>query len=474
MTASEVQTLRATAERSVTRGDMAEAIARYRQLLSSDAERADDWYNLGYALRTTRHYVEALDAYGTALARGIAQPEAVHVNRAAIYAEHLQRPADALAELKTALTLAPGFQIAALNLAQLYEDVDDRAGARRIYADVVTRDPANARGHARLAALDVIDGRADDVSERLKPILARTRFAEDAAELGFALGNALDAAGRYDAAFAAFEQANVTAWRATRIRYDPAAHDRLIDTIIAAHPVATSPVGVNPSAPRPIFICGMFRSGSTLCEQVLARHSEVTAAGELETIPAIAASLVASPETSSDALAARYLTELNALFPGTRIVTDKRCDNFLHIGLIKTMFPGAVIVHTKRAAVDNVLSVWFLHFADTIAYGWRLDDIVHYYRAYRRLMAHWQRLYPDIVTFDYDTFVGSPLTEAQTLFAACRIDWESEGDPSLPVTAEIRTASAWQVRQPVHRRSAGRWQNYTEHVADLKADLDRA
>jgi hypothetical protein len=36
------------------------------------------------------------------------------------------------------------------------------------------------------------------------------------------------------------------------------------------------------------------------------------------------------------------------------------------------------------------------------------------------------------------------------------------------------TASVWQVRQPVYKRSAGRWKNYEQHLAPLRDALKAA
>ncbi len=161
----------------------------------------------------------------------------------------------------------------------------------------------------------------------------------------------------------------------------------------------------------------MFRSGSTLTEQVLAGHSRVTAGGEIDVLPSLVRTELApfpariaqlSPR-ELDELASRYTASLSKLFPGAAYVTDKRPDNFLHIGLIKSLFPEAKIVHTTRNALDNCLSIYFLHLDHNMGYALDLMDIAHYYRQYRRLMAHWKSQYgADILDFDYDTFVRAP------------------------------------------------------------------
>src|SRR5207253_3087915 len=171
--------------------------------------------------------------------------------------------------------------------------------------------------------------------------------------------------------------------------------------------------------PRPIFVCGMFRSGSTLAEQLIAGHPGVAAGGELELLPVMIArellpfpeSLAAAPEAKLMQLAAQYRERIAALFPHAACVTDKRPDNFFCIGLIRTLFPDALIVHTTRDALDNCLSVYFLHLDPRMSYALHLMDTGHFYRQYRRLMAHWKELYgAAIVDFDYDRFVSAPET----------------------------------------------------------------
>jgi tetratricopeptide (TPR) repeat protein len=475
--------LRAHAEAMLQGGRAAQAIDAYRALLAQAPDRADDWYNLAWLQRGQRRFAAALDSYGKALARGIANPEEVHVNRAAILSEHLGRDAEAEAELNAAIATNWMFVPAWLNLGLLGEDRGDRAAARAAYARVAAIDPLNGRAQTRLAAIDIVEGQAAAAVARLGVLSANAGLtAEDRAEIGFARGQALDATGDYAAAFAAFADANRTAKALIPppLRYDRAAQYRLIDNLIAAFPHRGRHARIEGGDP-PVFICGMFRSGSTLCERLLARHSRVTAGGELETIPAMVrerllpypAEVAVLPDAALDDLRADYLRDLRARFPGADVLTDKRCDNVLHIGLIKTLFPEAKIVHTRRNALDNILSVFFLYFDDSISYGFDLDDAVHYYKTYQRLMAHWQTLYgDDILDFDYDAVVRDPAPSMRALLDFCGLDPEPVCLAGEAATGSVRTASAWQVRQPLNTKSSERWRNYAAHIPEVIAALD--
>ena len=153
------------------------------------------------------------------------------------------------------------------------------------------------------------------------------------------------------------------------------------------------------------------------------------------------------------------------MHPEAEIVTDKRPDNFLHIGLIKTLFPEARIVHTVRQPLDNILSVYFLHLDPAMGYALDLDDAAHWYGQYRRLMAHWKSLYPnDIHDLDYDGFVADPKPSLAALLDFLGLEWEEACLEFHEAGNAVRTASAWQVREPLYRRSSGRWRNYERHL----------
>jgi hypothetical protein len=107
-----------------------------------------------------------------------------------------------------------------------------------------------------------------------------------------------------------------------------------------------------------------------------------------------------------------------------------------------------------------------LHLDHSMAYALDLLDTAHYYGQYRRLMSHWKSLYgSDILDFSYDSFVSEPRTQLEQLLAFCGLEWEESCLAFHRVDNAVKTASVWQVREPLYRRSSGRWRNYAAQLA---------
>ena len=464
-------------------GRVDEAIIAYQRLLKAKPDLPDSWYNLGFLQRRARRFKDALDSYAKALDLGIAGPEEVHVNRAVIFSDHLFRSDQAERELEQALRYNPDYVPALLNLGNLREDLGDREGARSAYQRALEIEPGNALALARLAGVSHAAELDRPLAERIRSALARPDLSgADRADLGFALGGLLNAAGLYDQAFAAVADANAASQASggAAARYDRESHERLIDRIIATF---DTPGKAQKEAPAPLFICGMFRSGSTLVEQILARHSQVTAGGELPLIPSLVTDIPDYPEGVREAGEARISAWRDAYLRGlpeqppeppdaARVVTDKRPDNFLHIGLIKTLFPGAKIIHTFRNPLDNLLSLYFLQLDPGMAYALDLNDAAHWYLQYQRLMVHWRRLYPaDIIDVDYDALVQEPRQVIEALLAACGLPWQEDLLEIHRGSQPVKTASVWQVRQPIHTKSSGRSRDYARHLEGVRRQL---
>jgi tetratricopeptide (TPR) repeat protein len=465
-------------------GRLPEAEAAYERLLARWPDLPESWYNLAVLQRRAGRFDAALASYRQALDRGVSKPEEVHLNRGVIYSDFLRQDAAAEEELRAALALNPDYVPALVNLANLKEDLGQRDEALAVYERILALEPDSSEALARYAELKSVPTPDDPLVARLDRALSRRgATSSETARLGFALGKVLDACGAHDRAFDAYAAANRRSRECAgplATLYDRGQQERFVDQLIEAFGQDRLPAVARASSPRPIFICGMFRSGSTLTEQVLARHPEVAAGGEIDFLPTLVrtelspypARMAQLARPRLEEIAARYLASLSRLFPGAANVTDKRPDNFLHIGVIKTLFPDARIVHTTRDPLDNCLSIYFLHLDHSMGHALDLMDTGHYYRQYRRLMAHWKARYgADILDFDYDSFVRAPRPAVERLLEFCGLGWEENCLSFHRATNAVKTASVWQVREPLYQRSSGRWRNYARQLAPLRVYL---
>ena len=487
--------LRRRADDLLRQGRDDDAIRAYHALLAVAPAHAEAWYNLGYALARVGRPEEALDAYDRALRAGIGYPQEVHLNRAVLLTDHMRRDDRAQQALQSALAVDPGYVPAHLNLGNLHEEHGERDRAVACYERVLELSAGTPSGHAqealaRMAHLKPPQGPHDPLLGRLRDEAGRATSAPVRANLWFALGRACDRLGMYAQAFEAFEQGNHSSHGDGR-GYERGGQERLVEALreaFGASRESTLHGGSAPASafPAPLFICGMFRSGSTLLEQVLAAHSAVFPGGELDLMQRLVAGSLApfpasvravTPERSRS-LAAAYLDRLAELFPqasSQTYITDKRPDNFLLIGLIKQLFPNAKILHSVRNPLDNGLSMFMQHLDARVApYAGSLEDIAHYYTQYRELMAHWKALFPgDIHDFDYDAFVEQPRPVLESALAFLGLPWEEGCLAFHNSDHAVKTASYWQVRQPLYRNACGRWRQYAQQLAPLRQALAR-
>ena len=462
-----------------------DAMAAYRRIVTRWPFLADAWYNLGVLQRRAMRILEALDSYQRALDCNIARPEEVRLNRSVIYGDYLRDRDAAGRELQTALRLNPVYTPALLNLANLHEDVGDRAAAIALYEKILEIQPQHLEALARFANAQALPAIDASLIERLSSALAGAADDASRASLGFALGRLLDATGQYAAAFAAYTAANrasLAASAAQNAAYDRRRQAAFVDQAMGL-PASLPRASTRPAAPQPIFIVGMFRSGSTLAEQLLSCVPNVAAGGELNFLPHVIDTELTPYFDSQrslsapalDDMAARYRRALLAVSSEASYVTDKRPDNFLHLGLIKRLFPRAKIVHTTRNPLDNCLSIFFLHLDQRMSYALDLMDIGHYFREYRRLMAHWNsRFGADIFDLYYDDLVRNPAPTFGSLCTFLNLDWNGTLPQVGAKGAPVRTASVWQVREPLYTTSCGRAQHYHRELTPLRdylADL---
>ena len=226
----------------------------------------------------------------------------------------------------------------------------------------------------------------------------------------------------------------------------------------------------------PIFILGMPRSGTTLVEQILSSHSQVSAEGEIldlrnlfEQHTQLMASGVPTQEKIEQCLfvAQGYLDKVRER-QGATFFTDKMPYNFMLIGLIALALPNAKIIHCTRDPLETCYSIYKQNFSGSPAYTNDLSELGLYFREYQALMAHWQTLFGEqIYQVNYESMVADSETEISNLLEYCGLEAEAKCFEFHKNKRAVRTASVSQVRQPIYKDSLKASSPYVKQLAPL-------
>ena len=239
--------------------------------------------------------------------------------------------------------------------------------------------------------------------------------------------------------------------------------------------------------PAPVFIVGMPRSGTTLCEQILAAHRDVHAAGERSALGRAFTALgglsedresvrrIASLDTEAlDRAAAGYLAELHGLSPDKARIVDKLPGNYLYLGLVGLMLPGAKIIHCARDPRDIGLSIFTFRFHGRHGYAHDLADLGWTIAQQSRLMDHWKTALPNpVLTVALADWVQDFDGTLNRVLAHLGLEPDPNCARFHEAESRVRTVSRAQVRQPVNARGLGRWRTYADQLTPLTDELAR-
>jgi tetratricopeptide (TPR) repeat protein len=304
----------------------------------------------------------------------------------------------------------------------------------------------------------------------------------DQIRLNFALGRAYEDLADYDRAFSFFAKGNA-------LQANQGVPEDIEKAQFAAVKALFTREFVNSLQRRgsdtelPTFVLGMPRSGSTLTEQILASHPEITAAGEvLEidlTIQATARRYGLSslypqvigqlPPQAMREMGDEYATRLARRAPGGKRTTDKLPGNFAFIGFIHLSMPKAKIIHTLRNPMDVCVSIFTNLFNEKVVYASDLALLGRYYRNYHDLMQHWREVLPEGSFLDvaYEELVGDIENKARRIIDYVGLPWDDRCLAFPEAERAVHTLSISQVRQPVYQTSVERWRRYEKHLGPL-------
>jgi len=319
---------------------------------------------------------------------------------------------------------------------------------------------------------------------------ARIPSIEGSVRVGilFQLAAAFEKRQDYDQAFAYAQEANGLNQRF--LHYDKQAHRNYCARIRYAFSPSLyqhrQNYGVDSSLP--VYVLGMPRSGTTLVEQIIASHSQIFGAGELGVIPSRIQGLNRwerhvgsgrefpdcvddiSPQVAAG-IAEDILKELQAYAPTAKHVVDKLPHNFENIGFIKFLFPRAKIISVRRDPRDIAISNYFTDYQAKhggMGFAYDLSHIGEQLADHNLLMHHWQQVFPgDILEIKYEDVVENTEAAARQLLNYIGVDWEPQVLDFNQLDRPVKTASVWQVRQPIYKTSKAKWMRYQAHLGPL-------
>jgi tetratricopeptide (TPR) repeat protein len=423
---------------------------------------------LAMALRGQGRFDEARAIFAQVLERG----EFLNVLLAWASLEEADRRFDAaLALIERAAKVAPGGPRVTLGRAMLQRRAKDY-------------------DHA-LQTLEALEGRFKDSSLGDSGLGASALMEK---------GQILDALGRYDEAFEAFDAFKRKVREQSGQVYGAEAAEglvaRLKDFFTEGRSRLLPRAQTRADVPQPIFIVGFPRSGTTLVEQTLASHPAIAAGDELPIINGLAERmqpLLGSPGAypvalselwlgdrvgQIDTLRDLYLNEaarIGAVDPQKPWFTDKMPLNETHLGLISLLFPASPVVHLVRHPLDVVLSVYSNGLTHGFNCASELETAAKHYALIADLIQHYLSVMPiNYLPVRYEDLVANQEDEVRRLldfigapFDARTLDFHENVRPA-------RTASYAQVAEKLYDRSRYRYRNYLKQLEPVIPILEPA
>jgi tetratricopeptide (TPR) repeat protein len=394
--------------------------------------------------------------------------------------------------LEPLITNNPGQQSAtALIRAQLYRILGRQEESLRAFRQCLALNPRNATAWWGLADLKTYRFTDED---RIAIAGLATQPDLDPLErslAAFALAKAEGTASGAAQAMAHYQRANAL-HPASAFNLDTfdTAVARITSTVTSDALATQASLPTN--MPKPIFIIGLPRSGSTLVEQILASHSKIEGTIEQPTLPALKrrAHLICAKQLGGDyldmlgGLSQETLTELGESYLAESTVfrpndaplfTDKLPHNFEHVGLIHKILPHAAIIDVRRNPMDCGYSLYKQHFTQGTEFSYRLQSIGRYYNGYLKIMDHWDAVLPGrVFHLQYEDLVAEPEPVIRVLLDHIGVAFEETCLSFHQTRRAVRTASSEQVRQPLNAKGVRAWKTVEAELEPLKTALGNA
>ena len=472
----------------LAKGEFEPAKTEFEQAIALNPQLAEAHLGLSTAIRNLGSWPESERSARAALEVNPQYAKAAHYLGALLVEQ--DRLSEALPFLQAAVEWEPNVAMHQRDLGVTQLFLGDIDGAR---ARLLLCIELDVHTHEVLYTL-IRMWKMDDGSEGAAQLLAIVRELEEKSadlpvaersQVLFSLGKAHEDRGEFAEAAKAFARANAV--KRGSLDYDVGLAERRMKRLAEVFDsnLLSRLGGTGDPSERPIFVVGMPRSGSTLVEQILASHPEVHGGGEMYVMPSILELstgvggskwpewAVGMNTFDCQSIGKTYVDRLPTGLLGRTRTTDKWLENFENIGLIAMCLPRARVIHCHRDPRDQLLSCWSLLFSQNQEYAYDAQEMLRYARAYRTLMEHWRSVLPSGLMLEvrYESLVAEPEAQTRRILAHCGLEWDDQVLRFWESRRAVKSASMFQVREPIYDRSIGRWKGFAEHIPELLGGL---
>jgi len=499
-----------------------QAIATCRELNRNYPQFASGWHTTSQLAMKINNPPMALKAIERALAIEPQKPAWLLQKALCLARLGQTRQLDQVVGQLTVQQMQTAYQCS--TLAMLLTQLEKRRQALPLYRKAISLQPDNAQHHYNAAVLQRSLGEIDsaehhfDQAIKLNPadyeaykvrselrtqsvdknhVQALERLLQEGIEdkkgranICYALAKELEDLDEAERSFTYLKQGADS--RRSSMQYDVQRDLETMAAIQKSYPAALFDGQIEgDSNAEAIFILGLPRTGTTLVERILASHTEVHSAGELNNftvrmmkqLKTLASSqklprdqqVALSAGLDFAALGKNYIDSTRPLTGHTAHFIDKLPLNYLYTGLIHLALPNAKIINLKRHPLDTCYAIYKQLFIDGYPFSYDLEELGRYFIAYHRLMEHWNKVMPAVIhTLTYEELVADVEGESRRLLAFCGLEWQAQCLKYYESKEASTTASSVQVRQPVYQSSVARWRRYERQLAPLIRLLEAA
>jgi tetratricopeptide (TPR) repeat protein len=451
-------------------GDLEAAINSYRQALKIKPNYAEAYNNMGSALINKGDPEAAINCYKQALK--IKPDFAEAFNNMGIALIEKGSLEAAIYSFNKALKINPYYAEAYNNIGNAQNNQGSLEAAIYSYKFALKIKPDFAEAYRHLSSLNHYKEH-DEYFIMMQSLWGDPSIGDEKrCHLSFALSKASEDLSEIGQSFTYLKMGNEI--RKKILSYDIKQDAKLFNQLKKSY-LDIAKIGLQPTAEKnelkPIFILGMPRSGTTLVEQIVSSHSEVSGAGELSYVKKFGQCIVNGSVRPNAGMILdfrqSYIEALNSHSNGKSFVTDKMPHNFQYVGLIFLAFPDAKVIHVNR---DPAATCWsnYKHYFETkdLGYSYDLDDVATYFGFYQDLMQFWQSHFRGrMYNLSYDKLTMYQDQETKMLIQYLGLEWEDNCLSPQSNERSVHTASNQQVRQKVYQGSSQQWRKFEPYIS---------